>query len=116
MNGGNSGYIFSLYFEFVFCLKINMSRKTKISLRNLVFSNLGTFEGDEIEVKVSWELCGDTHLNLLLILKDTPELTGRLCHWRVMPRLVLHRCWIRVVLLVHQVRREIETVLLENPT
>lgn len=70
----------------------------------------------EIEVKVSWELCVDTHLNLLLILKDTPELTGRLSHWRVMPRLVLHRCWIRVVLLAHQVRREIETVLLENPT
>jgi len=39
MNGGNSGTIFSFYYEFVFYLKINMSRKTKISLRNLVFSN-----------------------------------------------------------------------------
>lgn len=114
MNGGNSGYIFYLYFEFVFCLKINMSCKTKISLRNLVFSNF--YSGGEIEVNVSWELCVDTRLKLLLILKDTPELTGRLCRWRVMPRQVLHRCWIKVVLLVHPVKREIETVLLKNLT
>jgi hypothetical protein len=32
-----------------------------------------------------------------------------------MLRLVLHRCWIRVVLLVHPVKREIETVLLLKP-
>lgn len=55
-----------------------MSYKTKISLRNLVFSNFDPISKSEIEVKVSWELCVDTHLDLLLILKDTPELTGRL--------------------------------------
>jgi len=91
-----------------------MSRKTKISLRNLVFSNF--FRGGEIEVNVCWELSVDTQIKLFSFLKDTPELTGRRSLWRLMPRLVLHRCWIWVILLVHQVRREIETVLLANPT
>jgi len=92
-----------------------MFYKTKISLRNLVFSSF-FLGGKEIEVNVRWELGVGTQIILISFLKDTPELTGRLGRWRVMLRPVLHRCCIKVIFLVHQVRRKIETVLLYNLT
>jgi hypothetical protein len=72
-----------------------MSRKTKRSLRNLDFSIL--HDKEKYEIYVLWEPGVETHINLFSFLKDTPELTGRLVRWRVMPRTVLHRCWILAV-------------------
>jgi len=67
-------------------------------------------------VNVRWELGVGTYFVLISFLEDTPELTGRLDQLRVVLRSVLHRCCIKVILLAHQVRREIETVLLYNLT